>query len=125
MANDRAYIVTYVGDGVVNLPRVGIFQAGTRAWVDAEMAELARRHGHFVVTGPDGLSAPVVDEMPPPPPAPNAAAPPAPIAAAPPAPIAAASPAPIAAAPAAPPAARPRKTRTSVVLTVVPPSDEK
>lgn len=125
MANDRAYIVTYVGDGVVNLPRVGIFQAGTRAWVDAEMAELARRHGHFVVTGPDGLSAPVVDEMPPPPPAPNAAAPPAPIAAAPPAPIAAASPAPIAAAPAAPPAARPRKTRTSVVLTVVRPSDEK
>ena len=100
MANDRAYIVTYVGDGVVNLPRVGIFQAGTRAWVDAEIAELARRHGHFMVTGPDGMTEKVVDEMPPP-------APPAPVAAAP------------APAPAATP--RPRRGRQSVVMTAVDP----
>ncbi len=96
MANDRAYIVTYVGDGVVTLPRVGIFQAGTRAWVDAEMAELARRHGHFVVTGPDGMSARVVDELPPPAPAPP--------------PVAAA------------PAPRPRRGRQSVVMAAVDPS---
>jgi hypothetical protein len=122
MGNDRAYIVTYVGDGVVNLPRVGIFQTGTRAWVDAEMAEMARRHGHFVVTGPDGMSAPVVDEMrPPPAPVALAPVPPAPVA---PAPV---PPAPAAPAPetAAAPAPAPRRKRQSVVMTVVaPPSGD-
>jgi hypothetical protein len=111
MANDRAYIVTYIGDGVVNLPSVGIFQAGTRAWVDAEIAELARRHGHFMVTGPDGMTEKVVDEMPPPAPVP--VEPPPPVAAA---PVAAA-------APTAPP--RPRKTRQSVVMTAVADPDKK
>ena len=67
MANPRAYIVTYTGDGVAMLPSVGVFQAGTRAWVNAETAEAARRLPHFVVTGPDGVSARVVEEMAPPP----------------------------------------------------------
>jgi len=64
---ERAFIVTYLGEGVALLPRVGVFQTGTRAWVDAEAAEAARHLPHFVVTGP-GISAPVVEQAPPRPP---------------------------------------------------------
>jgi hypothetical protein len=130
MENPRAYIVTYTGDGVAMLPSVGVFQAGTRAWVDAETAEAARRLPHFVVTGPDGVSARVVEEMAPPPPAPPEPEPPEPVAAAPepvaaaPEPVAAA-PEPVAAAPEPPPPApaaptRPaRRGRQSAVMAAV------
>jgi hypothetical protein len=127
MANPRAYIVTYTGDGVAMLPSVGVFQAGTRAWVDAETAEAARRLPHFVVTGPDGVSARVVEEMAPPPPAPPEPEPPEPVAAAP-EPVAAApepEPEPVAAAPEPPPPApaaptRPaRRGRHSAVMAAV------
>jgi hypothetical protein len=115
MENPRAYIVTYTGDGVAMLPSVGVFQAGTRAWVDAETAEAARRLPHFVVTGPDGVSARVVEEMAPPPPAPPEPEPPEPVAAA---------PEPVAAAPEPPPApaapTRPaRRGRQSAVMAAV------
>jgi hypothetical protein len=113
MANPKAYIVTYTGEGVAMLPRVGVFQAGTRAWVDAETAEAARRLPHFIVTGPDGVFARVVEEMAPPPPPPP---PPEPVAAAP-EPVAAA-PEPPPPAPAAP--ARPaRRSRQSALMTAV------
>jgi hypothetical protein len=117
MENPRAYIVTYTGDGVAMLPSVGVFQAGTRAWVDAETAEAARRLPHFVVTGPDGVSARVVEEMAPPPPAPPEPEPPEPVAAA---------PEPVAAAPEPPPApaapTRPsRRGRQSAVMAAVRP----
>jgi hypothetical protein len=125
MENPRAYIVTYTGDGVAMLPSVGVFQAGTRAWVDAETAEAARRLPHFVVTGPDGVSARVVEEMAPPPPAPPepepVAAAPEPVAAAP-EPVVAA-PEPVAAAaepPPAPASPRPaRRGRQSAVMAAV------
>ena len=134
MVNPRAYIVTYTGDGVAMLPSVGVFQAGTRAWVDAETAEAARRLPHFVVTGPDGVSARVVEEMAPPPPAPPEPEPPEPVAAAPepvaaaPEPVAAgpepvaAGPEPVAAPEAPAPAAptRPaRRSRQSAVMAAV------
>src|SRR5262249_28785633 len=116
MGNDRAYIVTYLGDGVVSLPSVGMFQNGTRAWVDAETADRALRMGHCVVTGPDGatVGGRIVDEMAPPappaPPAPVAQAVPVAPAPAPAAAEAAAPPAETAAAPAAP-APKPRRSR--------------
>ena len=122
MVNPRAYIVTYTGDGVAMLPSVGVFQAGTRAWVDAETAEAARRLPHFVVTGPDGVSARVVEEMAPPEPEPIE-----PVAAAP-EPVAAA-PEPVAAAPEPPPPApaaptRPgRRGRQSAVMAAVRPEE--
>jgi hypothetical protein len=134
MTNPKTHYVLYVGDGVVPIPGVGVFQRGTGAWVDARTAEIARSQGEFQVTDPQGgvqqASAPDRVE---PPPAPVEAAPPAlpaPVEVAElalPAPAEAAElalPAHVEAAPApvaeaAPPHKRPRRGRASAVMSAV------
>jgi hypothetical protein len=69
------YQITYVGNGILRLPRAGIFQTGTRAVVDETIARIAVAHGSFQVV-PLTADAPVlqapaaVAAAPPPPPAP-------------------------------------------------------
>ena len=49
MTNDKSFIVTYVGGGVVRLGNAGVFQNGTSAHVGEEDAEAARAMGDFQV----------------------------------------------------------------------------
>jgi hypothetical protein len=46
------YYVTYTGGGVVSLGKAGVFQHGTRACVNEDVARVAEQHGHFVIDGP-------------------------------------------------------------------------
>jgi pyruvate/2-oxoglutarate dehydrogenase complex dihydrolipoamide acyltransferase (E2) component len=75
MPHTARYAVTYIGNGVVRLPRAGIFQTGTRAVVDETIARIAVAHGSFAVE-PLTADAPLVAAAPPPAaPEPPAAAP--------------------------------------------------
>lgn len=75
MSKNPTFVVTYTGEGVVSLARVGRFQTGTMAVVGAEEAEAARAQGHFQVRryGEPGESeilpppAPAIPSVPPPP----------------------------------------------------------
>jgi len=49
MNKNPTFLVTYTGEGVVSLARVGLFQTGTMAVVGAEEAEKARAQGQFQV----------------------------------------------------------------------------
>ena len=49
MTTTGRYAVTYVGNGLVRLPRAGIFQTGTRALVDETVARIAKAHGSFAI----------------------------------------------------------------------------
>ncbi|GIW71645.1 MAG: hypothetical protein KatS3mg102_1187 [Planctomycetota bacterium] len=49
MAEGGRYFITYTGSGVAELKGAGLFQTNTSAFVDAEIAELARQHGNFKV----------------------------------------------------------------------------
>lgn len=77
MNTTARYQVTYVGNGVVRLPRAGIFQTGTRAVVDEQIARIAVAHGSFAVVPltPDAPqllpSPPEPVPLPPPAPAPQ------------------------------------------------------
>src|SRR5512143_2755243 len=73
MTNTGRYQVTYLGNGIIRLPRAGIFQTGTRAVVDETIARIATAHGCFAVVSMDAPApmpqpAPVVvpDVAPPP-----------------------------------------------------------
>ncbi len=113
MANtSAAFMVEYTGPGVVNLGKAGTFQAGTKAWVDEAVAQIARTHADFVVTAPPMDVDRVVDEMPAP--APMIATP------------VVAAPAPVAAAPAsvAAPAKPQRKTRATGAIKIPAMPDE-
>jgi hypothetical protein len=102
MSKNPTFLVTYTGEGVVSLARVGLFQTGTMAVVGAEAAAAARAQGHFQVR-PFGEPGERGALPPPAPPAPPLKAvdisPPPPVIAEPPAPIAE-PPAPIAEPPA-------------------------
>lgn len=63
MTSPARYAVTYLGNGVVRLPRAGIFQTGTRAVVDETLARIAVAHGSFSVT-PLTADAPSVQAAP-------------------------------------------------------------
>jgi hypothetical protein len=49
MTHTARYAVTYLGSGLVRLPRAGVFQTGTRAVVDEQLARIAVAHGDFAV----------------------------------------------------------------------------
>jgi hypothetical protein len=49
MTHPARYSITYTGNGIMRLPRVGIFQTGTRAVVDETIARIAVAHGCFLV----------------------------------------------------------------------------
>src|SRR5688572_29141349 len=49
MTSTARYAVTYLGNGILRLPRAGIFQTGTRAVVDETIARIAVAHGSFAV----------------------------------------------------------------------------
>jgi len=49
MTHTGRYAITYVGAGILRLPRAGIFQTGTRAVVDETLARIAVAHGNFHV----------------------------------------------------------------------------
>ena len=49
MSQPARYAITYTGNGVMRLPRAGIFQTGTRAVVDETLARIALAHGCFAV----------------------------------------------------------------------------
>lgn len=80
MMTNARYAVTFLGNGIIRLPRAGIFQTGTRAVVDETVARIAVAHGSFGVEAlgadPLGLAskAPAVAAPPPPMPAPPVAA---------------------------------------------------
>lgn len=59
MTHPARYAVTFLGNGIVRLPRAGIFQTGTRAVVDETIARIAVAHGGFQVI-PLTADAPVV-----------------------------------------------------------------
>ena len=59
MTQTARYAVTYLGNGIVRLPRAGIFQTGTRAIVDEQIARIAVAHGGFQVI-PLTADAPVL-----------------------------------------------------------------
>ena len=69
MTSTARYAVTFLGNGVVRLPRAGIFQTGTRAVVDETIARIAVAHGSFAVSAltegaPElGASPPVPPRM--------------------------------------------------------------
>lgn len=81
MTTTARYAVTYLGNGILRLPRAGIFQTGTRAVVDETIARIAVAHGSFSVVAltPD---APALGPTPPVPPQMAAAPAPAPVVAA-------------------------------------------
>ncbi len=68
MTTTGRYAITFLGNGLVRLPRAGIFQTGTRAVVDETVARIAVAHGSFAVSalGPDtaGLATPGPVETP-------------------------------------------------------------
>jgi hypothetical protein len=77
MSHGARYVITYVGSGIMRLPRAGIFQTGTRAVVDEVVARIAAAHESFTVV-PLADAVPIglpVEVIPPEPPAPVAAAP--------------------------------------------------
>jgi len=49
MSQPARYAITYTGNGIMRLPRAGIFQTGTRAVVDEALARIAVAHGCFAV----------------------------------------------------------------------------
>jgi len=49
MTHPARYSITYTGNGILRLPRAGIFQEGTRAVVDETIARIAVAHGCFLV----------------------------------------------------------------------------
>jgi hypothetical protein len=49
MTHPARYAITYTGNGIMRLPRAGIFQTGTRAVVDETVARIAVAHGCFAV----------------------------------------------------------------------------
>jgi hypothetical protein len=69
MTHPARYAITFLGNGIVRLPRAGIFQTGTRAVVDETVARIAVAHGGFQVIALT-QDAPVVQAQP----APQAAA---------------------------------------------------
>jgi hypothetical protein len=76
MTHSARYAITYTGNGIMRLPRAGIFQTGTRAVVDENIARIAIAHGSFDVVPLDAAMpiAPPVEEAPPPPPPAHVAA---------------------------------------------------
>jgi hypothetical protein len=56
MTNHGRYAITYTGNGIVRLPRAGIFQTGTRAVVDETIARIAVAHGTFRVVPIDAAT---------------------------------------------------------------------
>ncbi|HKA86574.1 MAG TPA: hypothetical protein VKE22_02875 [Haliangiales bacterium] len=124
MSSDKTHYVVYAGDGVVQIPGVGVFQQGTGAWVDAATAELVRRQGGFQVMDPQGRVEQPAAAPPAPAPAPPPEPPPAQAAAEPPKPEAPeAAPAPAEAA--TPPQKRPRRGRASAMISAVQVDEEK
>ena len=77
MTSTARYAVTYLGNGIIRLPRAGIFQTGTRAVVDETIARIAVAHGSFAVEALTA-DAPVLGPTPPAPPQMAAAPAPAP-----------------------------------------------
>jgi len=70
MTQTARYAITYTGNGIMRLPRAGIFQEGTRAVVDETIARIAVAHGCFVVVPlADAVPLVVAPEATPPPPA--------------------------------------------------------
>lgn len=63
MSHTARYAVTFLGNGIVRLPRAGIFQTGTRAVVDETIARIAVAHGGFQVI-PLTADAPLVQAQP-------------------------------------------------------------
>src|SRR5687767_127798 len=63
MTSTARYAITFLGNGIVRLPRAGIFQTGTRAVVDETIARIAVAHGSFAVT-PLTADAPVLGPTP-------------------------------------------------------------
>jgi len=76
MTTTGKYVITYTGNGIVRLPRAGIFQTGTRAVVDETIARIATVHGCFAVVSLDA-PAPLPVAAEPAPPAPVTTAAPA------------------------------------------------
>jgi hypothetical protein len=76
MTHAGRYAITYIGSGIMRLPRAGIFQTGTRAVVDETIARIASAHGSFSVVPLDAAMPlePPAPAAPPPPPAHVAAA---------------------------------------------------
>src|SRR5215470_3678203 len=67
MTTTGKFVITYTGNGIVRLPRAGIFQTGTRAVVDEIVARIATAHGCFAVVSLDAPPPlPVVPEVQPP-----------------------------------------------------------
>jgi hypothetical protein len=64
MTHTARYAITYLGTGLVRLPRAGIFQTGTRAVVDEQIARIAVAHGSFSVV-PLTADAPELAPSPP------------------------------------------------------------
>jgi hypothetical protein len=65
MTTTGKYVITYTGNGIVRLPRAGIFQTGTRAVVDETIARIATAHGCFAVVSLDAPAPlPVAPAMP-------------------------------------------------------------
>jgi hypothetical protein len=110
MITTGKYVITFTGQGIIRLPRAGIFQTGTRAVVDETVARIATAHGCFAVVSLDAPAVPM------PIPVPQSAPAPVPVV---PEPVAAVAAAP--AAPAAPLEDRTRRpTRRSQAIRAVP-----
>ncbi len=52
--SNASFLVTYVGDGVVNLGKAGTFGRGTSAYVTEEVASELSRDKNWQVTAPGG-----------------------------------------------------------------------
>ena len=50
--NEPLYFITYTGSDIVTLGKEGTFQNGTSAYVGEKVANQARSHGDFTVSGP-------------------------------------------------------------------------
>lgn len=72
MTHTPRYSITYTGNGIMRLPRAGIFQEGTRAVVDETIARIAVAHGCFIVVPIDNAVPLVVAPEATPAPAPPA-----------------------------------------------------
>src|SRR5688572_14507978 len=68
--SERLFRVTYSGDDVYAIPKVGVFQNGTSAVVTEAVAEIVKAHAKFTIAALDGGGAPKPAPTPAPTPAP-------------------------------------------------------
>ena len=71
--SNESYLVTYVGDGVVNLGKAGTFGKGTSAYVSEEVAQDLGKDKNWQVQAPGGHAPRAAAPAPAPAPAPKAA----------------------------------------------------